>query len=305
MLSLYKLEIFAQVVEAGSFSAAADRMLMSQSAVSQHIQDLEASLGTKLFNRGRRGVTLTPAGASLHRYTQEILRLVAEAENAVTDVDHLNSGQVIIGATPGVSVYLLPEWIQDFRARYPHLTAALQTDVTPEIVNSVLDRRLDIGFIEGELAANEAERLGQLVLQDIDLYIIVGPGHPWWQLTSIPAAQLAGQQMVTRQPRSKTRQWIDTMLRSQGVQLEIVAELDNPEAIKRSVMSGMGIAMMPEYTVRNEIAAQTLSAVAIDNLLLRRTLKLVWDAGRPFAPITRAFLTHLATRFPLLLTVTD
>ena len=216
MLSLYKLEIFAVVVAAGSFSAAAERLLMTQSAVSQHIQDLEASLGTQLFTRGRRGVTLTAAGSTLHVYTQQILRLVAEAENAVTDVDHIGSGQVSIGATPGVSVYLLPEWIRDFRGRYPHLTAALRTDVTPVIVNGVLDHRLDIGFIEGELDADEPAHLGQLILQDIDLYVIVGQGHPWWRMTSVPGSQLDGQQMVTRQPGSKTRQWIDAMLRAQA-----------------------------------------------------------------------------------------
>ena len=94
MLNLYKLEIFAIAAQTGSFSAAAERLLMTQPAVSQHIQDLEASLGAKLFARGRRGVTLTPAGETLHRYTQEILRLLAEAENAVTDVQNLASGQV-------------------------------------------------------------------------------------------------------------------------------------------------------------------------------------------------------------------
>ena len=81
--------------------------------------------------------------------------------------------------------------------------------------------------------------------------------------------------------------------------------MDNPEAIKRMVISGMGIAIMPEYALRSEIAAGTLSAVAIDNLALRRTLKLVWDSAAPFAPITRAFLTHLAPRFPAMLSITD
>lgn len=88
MLNLYKLEIFATVVQTGSFSAAAERLLMTQPAVSQHIQDLEASLGARLFQRGRRGVTLTPAGETLHSYTQEILRLLAEAENAVEMAHH-------------------------------------------------------------------------------------------------------------------------------------------------------------------------------------------------------------------------
>ena len=76
MLNLYKLEIFAIVVQTGSFSAAADRLLLTQPAISQHIQDLEASLGARLFERGRRGVSLTPARETLHTYTRQTLRLL-------------------------------------------------------------------------------------------------------------------------------------------------------------------------------------------------------------------------------------
>jgi len=119
MINLNKLEIFTIVVRAGSFSAAAEQLLMSQPAVSQHVQDLEASLGTRLFERGRRGVTLTAAGATLHGYTRAIFDLVAAAENAVTDVEHLATGQITVGATPGISAYLLPEPIQEFHSRYP------------------------------------------------------------------------------------------------------------------------------------------------------------------------------------------
>ncbi len=109
MLDLHKLNIFAAVARTGSFSAAAEQLLLSQPAVSQHVHDLEAGLGTRLFERGRRGVMLTPAGAQLYDYAQAIFRLVAEAESAVTDVANLAAGQLAVGATPGVSVYLLPE----------------------------------------------------------------------------------------------------------------------------------------------------------------------------------------------------
>jgi DNA-binding transcriptional LysR family regulator len=303
MLTLHKLEIFATVVDAGSFSAAAERLLMTQSAVSQHIQDLEASLGTRLFNRGRRGVTLTTAGATLDDYTRQILRLVVEAESAVTDVENLSGGQVSIGATPGVSVYLLPEWMQAFRVRCRHLTAAMETAVTPEVIAGVLQHRLDIGFIEGELDAGESPHLGQMVLETIDLFVILGQGHAWWDAPAVTIDQLNGQPLVTRQPRARTRVWLDTLLREHGVQADIVAELDNPESIKRVVMSGMGISIMPGYAVQHEVAAGTLRALPVQDVALERTLKLVWDRQVPFAPIPRAFLTHLSVQFPQLLTL--
>ena len=115
MIDLNKLHVFNVVAQAGSFSAAADRLYITQSAVSQHIKELETGLGRQLFQRGRRGVRLTPHGEILQRYARDIFALVARAEAALTDVAHLSEGRVSIGATPGVAVYLAPEWIQRFR----------------------------------------------------------------------------------------------------------------------------------------------------------------------------------------------
>jgi len=137
MINLHKLDVFTQVVQAGSFSRAAERLLMTQSAVSQHIRDLETTLGASLFVRGPRGVTLTPSGETLHEYVLEIFKLLSEAENAVTNVKNLAAGRITIGATPGVSVYWLPEWVRAFRATYPNLVAALLTGTSPQILDDL------------------------------------------------------------------------------------------------------------------------------------------------------------------------
>ncbi|NJN84020.1 MAG: LysR family transcriptional regulator, partial [Caldilineaceae bacterium] len=179
MLDLYKLEIFDIVVEAGSFSAAAERLLLTQPAVSQHIQDLEAGLGAKLFSRGRRGVTLTPAGETLRGYARAIFHLLAEAENAVTDVNQLASGNVTVAATPGVSVYLLPEWVQSFRSAHPNLSVTIQTSITPQILTDLATGKMDFGLIEGELEDTVDERIGVLELEEVEQLVVVGPTHPW------------------------------------------------------------------------------------------------------------------------------
>jgi DNA-binding transcriptional LysR family regulator len=304
MLSLYKLEIFAIVVKEGSFSAAAERMYMTQSAVSQHMHDLEHSLGATLFKRGRRGVTLTSVGKKLHDYTRRILHLVAEAESAIINVEKLEEGQMSIGSTPGVSVYLLPDWIQAFRQRFPRLTVTMDTAITTEIVARVLDHRLDIGFVEGELDDIHSSRLGDMALRDMHLNIIIGREHDWWDQEAVPLAALNEQPFVTRQPGSRTRTWVDRMLQQQDVQPKIVAELDNPESIKRAVLTGMGVAILPECAVYHELEMGLLQVIPLEDVTLRRTLKLVWDKTAPFSPVSRAFLTSLADEFPQLLNVT-
>ncbi|MBI5667869.1 MAG: LysR family transcriptional regulator [Chloroflexi bacterium] len=299
MLNLYKLEIFRMVVEAGSFSRAADRLYLSQSAISQHIQDLEASLGTRLFERGPRGVRLTPAGAILQEYTRCILNLLAEAENAVMNVEEISSGQLRIGATPGVGGYLLPEWIQTFRTRYPHLVVSLQTDVTARITAALLNRTLDIGFIEGEL--DEDDTLAALVLESVPQRVVVGHNHPWYGQTSIAVTQLRGQPFIVRPPHSQTRIWLEQMLNRYNIEPVIAAELDSPEAIKQAVIAGMGISILPEYVIRRERELRLLNAIEVADADLRRDLKLVWAQRQPLNPIVRAFMLHLSSQFPQVL----
>ncbi|GAB5493053.1 MAG: LysR family transcriptional regulator [Phototrophicaceae bacterium] len=303
MLSLYKLEIFATVVQAGSFSAAAQTFPMTQPAVSQHIQDLENSLGTSLFIRGRRGVTLTSAGETLYDYTKRILLLVAEAESQVTDVENIASGQLTIGATPGVSTYLLPDWLRSFRESYPQLNVALQTGVTSKNISSVMDHQQDLAFVEGELDKVNRKGLGYMVLRPVTMLVVVGHGHEWSKRDSVVLSDLNSQPFIMRQSNSRTRVWVDTIFNQHHVKPKVVAEFDNQEAIKQAVMSNMGVTMLPDYAIEREMSAGLLRGLSIEGVQLQRELKLIYDATMPFTPVARVLLLSLAQLFPQLKTL--
>jgi len=298
MLSLYKLEIFAAVVQAGSFSAAAERLYMTQPAVSQHIQALEAGVGSILFTRGRRGVKLTPIGEKLYEYTQKILHLVAEAEATVTQVENLAEGQLNIGATPGINVYSTPEWAQSFRDKYPNLGVSVHSKITTELVDDVLGHRLDLGIVEGELDTINRKGLGRIVLAPIELTIIVGQEHDWWGLDSVSVEQLHDQAFIARHQNSRTRVWLDRTFANHDVAPKIVAEFDSPESIKQAVKSGMGMSILPDYSVQYETKNKQLHAIHLRDVKLERQMKLIWDETMPLSPISRAFLQHFATYFP-------
>jgi DNA-binding transcriptional LysR family regulator len=298
MLSLYKLEIFDVVAAEGSFSRAAEKMHLTQPAISQHIRDLEASLRTELFVRDHRGVQLTAAGETLLDYTRCILRLVSEAESAVTQLEALSEGQLSIGATPGVGVYLLPAWIQSFHQRFPDLQVALHTATTNEVASGVGSARFDLGFIEGELQVDLP--LNALVLREIALYMVVGQGHRWWDKEQVEIAALQGEPFLIRPEGSHTRAWIDQLLEHYGVQPHLVAEFDNPEAIRQAVASGMGVTILPEWGLSEGSLGGRLRALPIREVDLRRTLKLVWNEDQPLKAAGRAFLAHLTDQFPQL-----
>jgi DNA-binding transcriptional LysR family regulator len=298
MLNLNKLEIFAAVVRTGSFSAAAQQLLLTQPAVSQHVQDLEASLGTRLFVRGRRGATLTPSGARLAEYARAIFQLVAEAQNAVTEVEHLAAGQMQIGATPGISVYLLPEPIQEFHSRYPKLQVAVQTGITPQIMDDLRLGKLDVGLIEGELDGPLHGALGVQLLQVVEQWVAVGPKHPWWGQAAVALAELDGQSLILRQRSSQTRIWLDGVLQQRGLHPHIGAEFDNVESIKRAVIRSASVTILPAYAVQQEVESGRLWLLHVAGEPLQRTLKIVWNRETYTSPVVAAFLRCLRRYLP-------
>jgi DNA-binding transcriptional LysR family regulator len=296
MLTLYKLEIFHTVTEEGSFSRAADRLRLTQPAVSQHIRDLEAKFGRDLFRRNNRGVRLTPAGELLLDYTRSILRMLAEAESAIASLEELSSGHITIGATHGVGVYLLPGWVQTFRERFPQVMVALKTDITPGISTQVLDGRLDLGLVEGELSI--APPLNSISLQEIQLHVVVGARHKWWDEVEVALPNLDGQAFIARPQGSHTRAWTDQLFARSSISPRIVAEFDNPEAILQAVAAGVGFSLLPDWAVPDQLSGTSVRKIRVRGARLNRTLRLIWNENRALSSAVQAFLAHLSEPFP-------
>lgn len=297
MLDLHKLEIFLTVAEAGSFSAAAERLSLTQPGVSQHMHTLESGLGTALFQRRHSGVTLTEAGQVLLPYARQMIALSSEAENAVAVVEAMRAGSVSIGATPGVGVYLLPVWLQAFRLRYPNLRAAVTTLTTPQVIAALRDGLADIGIIEGEV--EDSTGLELRTLEDVEQFAIVGADHAWWHLTQVPLQALNGMAIIQRQAASQSRRWLESVLARFGIVPVITAEFDNVESIKRTVSAGSCLAILPAYTITQEENAGLLRRVAISGSPLRRALKIAWPYHqRNLSPVSRAFIREVARFFP-------
>ncbi len=305
MIDLHKLYIFSIVVQAGSFSAAAEQLYMTQSAVSQHIKDLETQLGQQLFLRSRRGVSLTAHGDTLAGYSRNIFDLVARAEYALTDVAQLAAGKVMIGATPGIGVYVLPEWVRQFRGRFPKLIISLQTGITAQIAADILAFRVDIGIVEGELDDFPAAKLASLALAQIEQLVVVGGNHPLRGRATLRLEELHQQAFIVRQPHSRSRMWLDAALHQYGINPVISAEFDNLESMKRAVAVGNCLAILPAYVVADEVAHHQLEALSLQDKPLQRTLKLIWNAHASLSPVTRAFLNEMRGSYPVLAAVLD
>lgn len=297
MLDLYRLHIFVTAAREGSFNRAGQRLGMSASGVSQHMQKLEAELGQKLFKRSPRGVTLTEAGQILHAHSVRLLEMSSETKSSLALKDDTPSSEVTIGATPGVSVYLMPEWIQSFRRNHPNTTVHLQTGTTSQVVASLLKGECDVVFVEGDVDELNS-KYGKLVLDHVEQFVVVGPHHAWWGRTSVRIDDLNGQSFIVRQPRSHTRQWLEQTLLQHGVRPVISAEFDNPESIKRAVANGVCLTVLPYYAVQQEVGLGLLHAIPLEGQPLMRRLLLLWPLEHRLPRHARSFVFHLADRYP-------
>ena len=294
MITLHKLKIFMVVYDKRSFNAAATDLYMAQSAVSQHIASLESALGTSLFERSSRGVTPTQAGDVLYEYAGRMMTLLNDAERAIMRLSDAQTGQLGVSATPGVSVYLIPMWLQQFQTMHPTINVSLQTALTGEVVRDVLNGKYDLGFLEGELDELEQEALGKMRVADADYFVTVHPDHAWGKRESITFADFASAPFINRQPSSRARRWLESTLKPFGVKLKNTAELDSPGAIKYALLNKMGVAVLPRYSVEREVERGELHLIRLDEIELKRPLMLVWDKRDPFTPIQRAFVGMLA-----------
>jgi DNA-binding transcriptional LysR family regulator len=309
MLTFHKLRIFTVVVEQGSLNRAAGALFMAQSAVSGHMHDLERALGVALLERSARGVRPTAAGDVLYRYAQQITALLSEAEREILRAAGAQDLEMAVSATPGISVYLLPSWLQRLHAAYPQVRVSLQTALTAELVRETLGGRYDLGFLEGELDELDQPSLGRIQIATLDYAIVVNGGHRWAagaREPVVPAAWLADEPFITRQPGSRTRRWADALLAEAGVRPRPVAELDSPGAIKYALLNPppgstpTGAAILPRYAVEREAERRELALCTLEGVPLSRALLMVWDKRGTFTPVERAFIALLAENAPAL-----
>ncbi len=303
MLSIYKLSIFSTVARVGSFSKAAKALYLTQPAVSQHIVALEKQMGISLFARKQRGVELTSAGETLLEYSQQILWLTQAAESAVADVENIQDGILRLGATPSASIYLLPDWMNNFRQRYPSINFSLDTDTTSRLLSRIKNHTLELSIVEGEV--KEESNLNIVLLKDTELLLIIPPDHAWRKLDSVSIHSLDNVPFAARQIDSQTRIWVDRLLAEYDIRPQIAFEFDNPESIKRAVIRKMGVSILPACAVQEEIKQKQLIALPLEEKILKRQLKCVWSSEIPLSAIGRAFIGMLSENFPALISASN
>jgi DNA-binding transcriptional LysR family regulator len=298
-VNLNHLFLFRAVAEAGGFSRAAERIHVSQPAISMQVGELEAQLGLTLFHRLGRGVKPTAAGQLLLGYAQRLSALAVEAEHAMAEVKGLCRGRLAIGASTTIGVYLLPDLLGEYRRRYPDIDLQFDIANTDDIQRRLVDGTLDAGLTEG-LPPNCHDLETVVFLRD-QLVPIARPDHPRLKADRKPLTlgQLCAEAMIVREAGSGTREVIDRALAKRGQRLQRPPMvLGSTEAIKRAVAAGLGVAIVSHLAIQTEVASRQLAILPLLGFQLTRPLHRLCWRKRTKDPATLAFLALLDQHYP-------
>ncbi len=286
-MNLHHLAIFHAVAETGSISACAQRMRISQPAISRQLKEFEQRIGVVLFERLPRGMRLTQPGEVLRDYAARLFAIARTAEAAVKELSDARQGHLSIGASNTVGTYILPGVLARFRRSFPEVGISMFVGNTEQVSQGVADLRFMVGFIEGPLHV-PGLRADRFI--DDEIVPVAAADHPLSGRKRLGAGDLSGQPLLMRERGSGTRELIEAHLQRHGIRPGNIVEFGNTEAIKQAAVQGGGIAWLPRICMPRELAAGELLRLPVKLPTIRRPLSVIRRPEGYVAPAAAAFL---------------
>jgi DNA-binding transcriptional LysR family regulator len=297
-MEIRQIEAFVAVAESGSFTAAGERVNLTQSTISQQIKALEEEVGEALFVRGGRGVRLTDAGEQLLPRA----RLVLDALDEIAAVFHTPGrpprGRLRVGAASMATAYLFAPIYERFIATHPNVQLLVRsTATTEETLKQVVSGEIDVGFIA--VPTTNQALVVEAVATD-EVVLVVGAAHAWAGRLSVPAAALEDQPMIAFERGLSHRRTMDELFGSLGVAPRIVSETNDPQMVKALVEIGLGVALIPRWAVAREVEAGRLHVVTLQGHTLARDVNMIYlkrhtSAVRAFVDFCREYKSSIET----------
>ena len=294
-MELRQLRTFIAVAELRHFARAASLCNLSQPAVSHQIALLEEELGAKLLNRAARRVSLTVAGEVFLEEARRILGAVDRASERMAEVARGAIGRIRLGATATPGLYLLPPLLARFRAEHESYDLRFEIGPVHVIFERVARNDLDMAIVAGSLPS--AELRTRPLLGD-DLVIVAPIGSKLARAKPVRPEHLATETWLVREEGSDTRRQLATWWHRHRLAPARTMTFDGPDAVKRAVMAGLGIAMASRLTVEEDLASRRLATVSLKATLPSRNVSVVDHPQKHHGAACRAMLQLLDRSFP-------
>lgn len=293
MLNLDALYVFLVAAETQNFSEAGKRLHLSQAAVSLQIQALERQLGTSLFHRIGRSVTLNKAGRALIPLAQDLVNRSRRAEETIRGLEGAVFGELVVGCSTTVGKYVLPRLVSRFHEIYPQVAPRIYVGERQVVVDKLLRQVVDLAVTSTQLHHRDLEY--QEFLMDT-IVLIVPPDHPWSKRTHVKPQDLLEVDVILREETAGSRQLLEEGLRQHGItldQLRVVLELGSAEAIQTAVEEGTGVGFVSCSVAWRGLTLGLTHQVKVDGLSLRRPIYLVRNRRQPATIALTRFLEFL------------
>ncbi|UNL85294.1 LysR family transcriptional regulator [Priestia koreensis] len=268
-----ELKTFVTLAEVKNFTKTAKLLMISQPSVSSHIKNLEKEFQTKLFERSPKVLKITPTGEILYERAKQMIMIYDQTRQEILEHHHSIKGELKIGASFTIGEYILPSLLRDLQDHYPELELQAVIGNTEEVIQYVRRFEVDIGLIEGQ--TNEKTLSVHPFMQD-ELFITASTQHPLVQKEEITVAELQNQSWITREVGSGTREYLNHVIRSNGLKVKSLLTISSNQGIKESLISGMGLSLLSKYVIERDVRQKNLSVVKLKDYSFTRTLSYLY-----------------------------
>jgi LysR family transcriptional regulator, transcriptional activator of the cysJI operon len=254
-MQIESLKVFCDLAETESFTKAAQINKVTQSAVSQQISSLERQFNSLLIERSKKKFRLTREGQVLYDFSKQMIQTYDSLQSKLQEIKDIISGTVRVATIYSIGLHDLPACIKRFLKAYPTVNVHVEYRRANQVYDDVLSNVVDLGLVAYPVRNSKLETIA---LRKDPLVLICHPQHPFAKAKSVKLKTLAGQKFIGFEPDIPTRKALDRILKDNGVTVHNVMEFDNIETVKRAVEIEAGLSIVPQATVIQEVAKQTL-----------------------------------------------
>ena len=286
-MQIESLKVFCDLAETESFTKAAQINGVTQSAVSQQISSLERQFKSLLIERSKKKFRLTREGQVLYDYSKQIIQTYDGLHSKLQEIKDIISGTIRVATIYSIGLHDLPPYIKRFLKDYPTVHVHVEYRRANQVYDDVFSNVVDLGLVA---YPTKDAKLEVVPLRKDPLVLICHPQHPFAKQKAVKLKAVADQKFVGFEPDIPTRKALDKVLKDQGVEVKNVMEFDNIETVKRAVEIDAGVSIVPQGTVAQEIAKQTLTALPIEDAELFRPLAAIYKKNKVLSPAMRQFI---------------
>lgn len=289
-MQIESLKMFCDLAETESFTKAAQINNVTQSAVSQQISSLERMFKSLLIERSKKKFRLTREGQVLYEYSKQVIQTFDSLQNKLQEIKEIISGTIRVATIYSIGLHDLPPYLKKFLKTYPTVNVHVEYRRANQVYDDVLSNVVDLGMIAYPIRDSKLEIVP---LRKETMVIICNPQHPFAKAKKLKLKDLQGQKFIGFEADIPTRRGIDKALRDAGVSVQYVMEFDNIETVKRAVEIEAGVAIVPQSTVMQEVAKQSLAEIEIEDAELYRPIALIYKKNKVLSPAMKQFIVVL------------